>query len=116
MKFQQSCISVYKIVVLYISVFTFPDQSLEPGWLSQYSDGLRTGRLDFDSRSGEDNFLFPEMFRLALGPTQPHTQWPSRALSPGSKLKNHEADHSPPSGAEVRNVEAIPLPPPPSYI
>jgi len=42
--------------------------------------------------------------RLALGPTQPPIQWVPGALSLGVKQLGHEADHSPPSSAEVKNM------------
>jgi hypothetical protein len=49
--------------------------------------------------------------RLALGPTQPSIQW-----VPGVKWQGREADHSPPSNAEVKNGGAIPpLPHMPSW-
>jgi hypothetical protein len=58
-------------------------------------------------------FLFFTAPRPALGPTQPHIQWVPRAISPG---KEREADHSPPSSAEVKNDGAIPpLPHTPSW-
>jgi hypothetical protein len=42
--------------------------------------------------------------RPALGPTQPPVQWVPRVLSPGVKARpGRDADHSPPSGAEVEN-------------
>ena len=47
----------------------------------------------------------PQTFGLSLGPIQPPVQLP-----PGVKQSGHEADHSPPSGAEVNSVcGAIPL-------
>jgi len=39
---------------------------------------------------------------MALGPTQPPIQWAKRALSLGVKRKEREANHSPPSSAEVK--------------
>jgi hypothetical protein len=42
--------------------------------------------------------------RLVLRPTQPPIQWVPRPLSPGVKLAEHEADHSPPTSAEVKNM------------
>jgi hypothetical protein len=39
---------------------------------------------------------------MALGPTQPPTQWVPGVLSLGVKRRGREADHSPPSNAEVR--------------
>jgi hypothetical protein len=46
--------------------------------------------------------------RPAVGPTQPPIQWEARALSLGVKGLGREADHSPPSSAEVKNDGAIP--------
>jgi hypothetical protein len=40
----------------------------------------------------------------ALGPIQPPTQWVRGALSVGVKRPRREADHSPPSNAEVKNA------------
>jgi hypothetical protein len=40
--------------------------------------------------------------RTDLGPTQPPIQWVKRALSLGIKRPGYEADHSPPSSAEVK--------------
>jgi hypothetical protein len=39
----------------------------------------------------------------ALWPTQPPIQWVPGFLSLGIKWSRHEADHSPPSSAEVKN-------------
>jgi hypothetical protein len=47
--------------------------------------------------------------RKALGPTQPPIQWVPWALSLGVKRLGREADHSPPSSAEVKEcVELYP--------
>jgi hypothetical protein len=40
--------------------------------------------------------------REFLGPTQPPIQWIQGALSLGVKRPGREADHSPPSSAEVK--------------
>jgi hypothetical protein len=40
--------------------------------------------------------------RTALGPTQPPIQWVPGAISLGVKRPGREADHSPPSSAEVK--------------
>jgi len=58
----------------------------------------------FESRQGLGIFLFTTASRPALGPTQPPIQWVPGALSLGLKLPGREADHSPPSSAEVKNV------------
>jgi hypothetical protein len=42
--------------------------------------------------------------RPALGPTQPPIQWVAKVLSLEVKWLGHEADNSPPSSAEVKNV------------
>jgi hypothetical protein len=46
--------------------------------------------------------LFTPASRPALGPTQPPIQWAPGALSLGVKWPGREADHSPPSSAEVK--------------
>jgi hypothetical protein len=56
---------------------------------------------EFDSRQGL-GILFTIVSRPALGPTQPPIQWVQGALSLGVKLLGREADHSPPSSAEVK--------------
>jgi len=50
--------------------------------------------------------MFPlaSVSRPALGPTQPPVQWVPGVLSPGVKARpGRDADHSPPSSAEVEN-------------
>jgi hypothetical protein len=47
-------------------------------------------------------FLFTTASRMALGHTQPPIQWVQDALSLGVKRPGREADHSPPSSAEVK--------------
>jgi hypothetical protein len=61
------------------------------------------GVLGFDSRRGLGIFLFTTASRTALGPTQPPIQWVPESLSLGVKRPEREADHSPPSSAEVMN-------------
>jgi hypothetical protein len=58
--------------------------------------------LGFDSRRGLGIFLFTTASRTAVGPTQPPIQWVPWALSLGVKRLGREADHSPPSSAEVK--------------
>jgi hypothetical protein len=52
--------------------------------------------------------FFTTASRPALGPTQPLIQWVPGVLSLGVKQPGHEADHSPPSSAEVKMFGAIP--------
>jgi hypothetical protein len=58
--------------------------------------------LGFDSWQGLGIFLFTTVSRMALGPTQPPIQWVLGAISLGVKQPGHEADHSPPSSAKVK--------------
>jgi hypothetical protein len=46
----------------------------------------------------------PKSSRPALGSTQPHIQWVPGALSPGVRRQGREADHSPPTSAEVKKM------------
>jgi hypothetical protein len=47
-------------------------------------------------------FLFTTASRTALRPTQPPIQWVPGTLSLEVKRSGHEADHSPPSSAEIK--------------
>jgi hypothetical protein len=69
-----------------------------------YSVGLKTGCSGFDSRQWLGIFLFTTASRTALWPTELPIQWVPGALSLGIKRPKHEADHSSPSSAEVRNA------------
>jgi hypothetical protein len=62
------------------------------------------GILGFDYRRGLGIFLFTAKFRMAVGPAQLSIQWVPGALSLGVKLPEREADNSPPSSAEVKEV------------
>jgi hypothetical protein len=55
----------------------------------------------FQSRQRLGNF-FTTVSRQALGPNQPPIQWAPGVLSLGVKRPGREADHSPPSSAEVK--------------
>jgi len=52
----------------------------------------------------EEIFFFAVTSRMALEPTKPHKQWVLWVLSPGMQQSEHEADHSPPSSARVKNT------------
>jgi len=59
----------------------------------------------FESLQGLGIFLFTTASRTALETTQPPIQWvPPRAPFLGVKQPVHEADHLPPSSAEVKNA------------
>jgi hypothetical protein len=66
-----------------------------------YSAGLDD--RGFESRQGLGIFLLTTASRPALGPTQPPVQWVPGALSLGVKWPGREADHLPPSSAEVKD-------------
>jgi hypothetical protein len=60
----------------------------------------RGSRVRFSAGLGI--FLFTTASRTALEPTQPPVQWVPGALSLEVKRPERETDHSPPSGAEVK--------------
>jgi hypothetical protein len=57
----------------------------------------------FESRQELGIFLLTTVSRPALGPTQLPIQWVQGALPLGVKRPEREADHLPPSSAEVKN-------------
>jgi hypothetical protein len=57
-------------------------------------------------------FHFPTSSRPALGPTQPPSQWVPGAISSEEKRLGREADHSPLSGAEIKNAWSCSSTPP----
>jgi hypothetical protein len=76
---------------------------------------LGYGLDDWGSRvrfpAGAGNLSFTTASRTALGPTQPPVQWVPGALSLRVKRPRREADHSPPSGAEVKECVELYLHP-----
>jgi hypothetical protein len=57
------------------------------------------------SPAGANIFPLSSVSRPALEPTQPPVQWVPGVRSPGVKTRSgRDADHSPPSSAEVENV------------
>jgi hypothetical protein len=66
-----------------------------------WATGWTIGVLGFDFCRGLGILLFTTASRTALGPTQPPIQWIPGIPSLGPR---READHSPPSSAEVKNV------------
>jgi hypothetical protein len=66
----------------------------------------------FESRQGLGIFLFTTACRPALEPTKRPNQRVPGAFSLGLKRLGCEADHSPPFGAEVKNVWSYTSTPP----
>jgi hypothetical protein len=65
--------------------------------------GWTTG-FQFLARAVMGLFHFATAFRLALGPTQSPIQWAAGPLMLEVKHLGHEADHSPPSSAEIKKA------------
>jgi hypothetical protein len=59
---------------------------------------------EFESLQGLVIFFFTTASRTVLGPTQPPIQCVTGTLFLGVKRPGREADHSPPSNAEVKNA------------
>jgi hypothetical protein len=73
--------------------------------------GCATEESAFDSREGQEIFLFSIKSRSARGPTHPLIQTPLWAVSPGGggrEARACEEAHSPPPSAEVRKDGAVP--------
>jgi hypothetical protein len=56
---------------------------------------------------GTNDLSFSTLFRLALMSTEPPIQWVAWAVSARLEKPGREADHSPPSSAEVKNRGAV---------
>jgi hypothetical protein len=94
----------YKVIVLKIKLCQSKYiRAMIAQSVQRWATGRTTGVLGFDSRWRLGIFLFTTASRTDLGPTQPPIQWVPWALSLGVKRPKHEADHSPPSSAEVKN-------------
>jgi hypothetical protein len=91
-------------VQLQISALSFKTPG-EQGQHSWYGDWLwsQWPRCRSSSPGRVNNFLFCKSSRLALGSTQPSIQWVPRDSS-GVKRPGREADHSPPTSAEVKKM------------
>jgi hypothetical protein len=74
------------------------------GYLSGIALGYGLDDRGIESRQGLGIFLFTTASRTALGPTQPPIQWVPGSLFLELKRSVREADHSPPSSAEVKNA------------
>jgi hypothetical protein len=77
-----------------------------------YNDALSTVQVKWPERSGFDSlqilgiFFFTTASRTALRPNQPPIQWVQGADSLVLKRSGHEADHSPPTSAAVKNTRS----------
>jgi hypothetical protein len=81
---------------------------------SRGSSGSRVSDYGLDDRGsipdrGRGIFLLAPAFRPALVPTQPPVQWMGTGDPfPGGKVRpGRDADHSPPSSAEVKYEEEL---------
>jgi hypothetical protein len=61
---------------------------------------------------GAGNFSLNHRVQNGLGPTQPLIQWVPGAISLGVKRPGREADHSPPSSAEIKHAWSYTSTPP----
>jgi hypothetical protein len=93
-----------------LSLWLYPLR--EPGYLSDVALGYGLDDRGFESRHVVRISLFTTASRTSLGPTQPPIQWVPGALSLGVKRQEREADHSPPSSAEVKNAWSYTSTPP----
>jgi hypothetical protein len=62
------------------------------------------------------NFNFSLSSRSALGPTKPPIEWELGAVYPGVKPWGRNADHSPPTTAEVKKMYIYTFTPPYAFI
>jgi len=78
---------------------------IKPGQLSQYSVRLRARRRGFNSRQGQRRDLSLR-YRVMTGSRTHTASYPmgTGGSYPSGKAEGREADHSPPSNAEVKNV------------
>jgi hypothetical protein len=88
-----------------VKLFIFLETSLKLTPLTQwYITGLRAGWSGVRVPVGATDFFLTPASRPVLGPTQPPIQWVPGVLSLEVKRPGREADHSPPSSAEVKNA------------
>ena len=64
-----------------------------------------TDEESFDSRQGQDFYVFLKVCTQALGPIQPPIRWVpwGGGSFPGVKRLGRKADHLPPSNAKFKN-------------
>jgi hypothetical protein len=78
-----------------------PNRAMIAQSVKCWAMGWKIAVLGFDSQWGWE-FFSTTTSRTVLGPTQPPIQWVPGDLSLGVKRQEREADHSPPSSAEVK--------------
>jgi hypothetical protein len=89
-----------------------PFQCREPGWLSRYSDWLRTGwPRGWSSSPGRVKYVLFYMSRSALGPTKPPIYW-----VPGIKRPGLETDLWTATRAKAKKMWIYPFPHTPSWL
>jgi hypothetical protein len=89
-------------VILNCIVLKFIERTVIAQSVWRWATGWTFGVVGFDSWRGLRIFLLTTPSRTSLGPTQPPIQWVPEALFLGIKWPGLEADHSPPSSAEVK--------------
>jgi hypothetical protein len=67
--------------------------------------GIDDRAIEVRSRQRQRIFPLTPVSRPALGPTQTPEQWVPGVLSPGQARPGRDANHSPPSSAEVENEQ-----------
>jgi hypothetical protein len=77
-------------------------------WSHSSVDGIATG-YGFEWRrcrvpAPVGSRIFTSLYQTGCGSIQPPIHWVPRALSPGAKRQGREADHSPPTSAEVKKT------------
>jgi hypothetical protein len=114
----QRTVKVYQLYSSYSSVRPSASKSVqtrygrEPRYLSGIELGYGLDDRWFESQQGLGVFLLTAASRTALGPTQPPIHRVPESLSVGVKRPGREADHLPPSSAEVKNAWSYTSPPP----
>ena len=77
-----------------------------PGYLSRHSDqatGLTIKNSWLVFRKGQKTFLFSNLPKQALRPTQPTIQWVPMTCSSGATRSARGSNHASPSSAEIKD-------------
>jgi hypothetical protein len=86
------------------------------GQLSRYSDELRARRPGFDSWPGQGFSLLDRIQTGSGAHPAPYPMGTGGAISSGVKRLCREADHSPPTSAELKNTEIYTSTPPYAFM